>query len=261
MIYISAAKLIERRLNGRKPPAWKTAVLSFRDRKGSDGLVHAFNAEPLEHTVFYGQEAFAESPFVFEANLGPERIGIITRCIWGGPQAAIMVEELAHVGVQYVIGYGSAGALDPSLQLGQQVVASLTLAADGTSSAYNPTKIIEADANLLKMTLRSATCVGSVLTPVVAVTVDTFYRETEDLVAKWRGQGAQIVTFDASPLYAVSKACGMKSMWLSHVSDRLGGQWDDWFWDRDAATRQSEKICVELCRQIMTEASKRGESN
>jgi uridine phosphorylase len=169
-----------------------------------------------------------------------------------------MVEELAHLGVRYVIGYGSAGALDPSLALGQQVLAASAIGADGTSSAYNHSGIIEADPDLLQMTLRSAAGVGSSVTPVVAVTVDTFYRETKDLVAEWRGQGAQIVTFDASPLYAVAKACGIKTMWLSHVSDRLGGQWDDWFWDRDAATRVSERICAELCGQIIEESSKHG---
>lgn len=83
MVYISTAKLVEKRLNGRKHPAWKLAVLSFRDRKGSDGLVRTFRAEPLRDTVFYGQEAFAESPFVFEADPDGEKIGLITRCIWG----------------------------------------------------------------------------------------------------------------------------------------------------------------------------------
>ena len=69
MNYIVPGRLVEKRLNGRKPPGWKVAVISFRDRKGSDGLVRAFNAHPLPYTAFYGQEAFAESPFVFEANL------------------------------------------------------------------------------------------------------------------------------------------------------------------------------------------------
>ena len=67
MNYIVPAKLVDKCLNRRKRPAWKLAVIPFRDRRGSDGLVRAFDAHPLGHTVFYGQEAFAESPFVFEA--------------------------------------------------------------------------------------------------------------------------------------------------------------------------------------------------
>jgi len=250
MNYIVPAKLVEKRLNGRKPPDWKLAVISFRDRKGSDGLVQAFEARPLPYTAFYGQEAFAESPFVFEANVEDQQIGLITRCIWGGPQTAILVEELACLGVKYLIGYGSAGALDPALHLGQQVVASSAFANDGTSRAYTEAVRIEADAELIEMALRSGEKIGRGLTTVTAVTVESFYRESEQLVSIWRRQGAQIVNFDVSPLYAVSRDCGVKSIWLSHVSDRLSDKWDDWFWDRDEATRISENICVELARLL-----------
>jgi len=250
MNYILPAKLVDKRLNGRKPPDWKLAVISFRDRKGSDGLVRAFDAHPLGHTVFYGQEAFAESPSVFEANLGEEKVGLLTRCIWGGPQAAILVEELAYLGVKYLIGYGSAGVLDPALHLGQQVFVSAALANDGTSRAYNQSENLEADPDLLRLTTKLGRNLGCTLTPVTAVTVDSFYRETEELASIWRQQGAQIVNFEASAFYAVSKACGVKSIWLSHVSDRLGDKWEDWFWDRDEATRVSEKICVELARLL-----------
>jgi uridine phosphorylase len=256
MIYISAAKLVAGRLNGRKPPAWKLAVLSFRDRKGSDALVRAFDAYPLDHTVFYGQEAFAESPFVYEATLHGENIGLVTRCIWGGPQAAILVEELACLGVKYLIGYGSAGAIDSSLQLGQQVIVSSAIASDGTSKAYHQTGNIEADYDLLNFVFASGRNVGCEVTPVTAITVDTFYHETEELVSMWRSQGAQIVNFESSPFYAVSRAFSVKSIWLSHVSDRLIGAWESWFWDRDEATRLSEKICVDLCRRIAVDCSK-----
>jgi uridine phosphorylase len=250
MLYISATKLVAGRLNGGKPPAWKLAVLSFRDRKGSDGLVRAFDAYPLNHTVFYGQEAFAESPFVYEAKLDGENIGLITRCIWGGPQAAILVEELACLGVKYLIGYGSAGAIDSSLRLGQQVVVSSAVASDGTSKTYYQTEEIAADPRLLRVVLKSARNIGCEMTPVKAITVDSFYRETEELVSSWRSQGAQIVNFDASPFYTVSKFYNVKSIWLSHISDRLVGKWDSWFWDRDEATRLSEKVCIELARLI-----------
>lgn len=256
MIYISAAKLVAGRLNGEKPPAWKLAVLSFRDRKGSDGLVRALDAYPLDHTVFYGQEAFAESPFVYEARLDGENIGVITRCIWGGPQAAILVEELACLGVTYLIGYGSAGAIDSSLQLGQQVVVSSAVASDGTSKAYHQTEKIAADLDLLRLVLESGRNIGCEMTPVTAITVDTFYRETEELVSTWRRQGTQIVNFEASPFYAVSRAFNVKSIWLSHVSDRLIGAWESWFWDRNEATRVSERICVDLCKRIAVDCSK-----
>jgi purine-nucleoside phosphorylase len=138
MVYISAAELLAKRLGNRQPPRWRSAVISFRDRKGSDGLMRALRAEPILDNIFYGQEAFAESPFVFEANVQGEKVGLITRCIWGGPQAAILIEELACLGVKYLIGYGSAGAIDSSLQLGEQVVASSAIAMEPAKLTPNP---------------------------------------------------------------------------------------------------------------------------
>jgi uridine phosphorylase len=250
MVYISAAELLAKRLGNRRPPRWQSAVISFRDRKGSDGLMRALRAEPILDNIFYGQEAFAESPFVFEANVQGEKVGLITRCIWGGPQAAILIEELACLGVKYLIGYGSAGAIDSSLQLGEQVVASSAIASDGTSKAYAQSELIEADADLMRLVLESARKFRCEIIPVRAITVDTFYRETKDLVSIWRRQGAQIVNFDVSPFYAVSKVYNIKSIWISHVSDRLVGKWENWFWDRDKTTRLSEMICTELCSLI-----------
>jgi purine-nucleoside phosphorylase len=148
VFFIRPDILIKNRLRDRSPPDWKLAVISFRDRKGSDGLARAFRAEPIAHTIFYGQEAFAESPFVYETSLDGNKIGVITRCIWGGPHTAILVEELAQLGVKFLIGYGSAGSIDASLELGQQVVVTAAVPNDGTSRAYGQIEKIEVDSDL-----------------------------------------------------------------------------------------------------------------
>lgn len=251
MIYISPAKLIKSRLGDRSPPNWKMAILSFRDRKGSDGLMQAFQAKPIGSPVFYGQEAFAESPFVYEAIVDGQKIGVFARCIWGGPQAAILVEELAYLGIRFLIGYGSAGSIDPSLQLGQQVIASSAIPNDGTSRAYGQKERIYADPDLESLALQAGRNVGCELECVTVATVDALYRETEQAVSDWRKQGAQIINIEASTFYTVSRACGIKSIWLGHVADRLTEDWKSWFWNRDEATRLSEKICVELVRSAV----------
>jgi hypothetical protein len=69
MLYISAAKLVAGRLNGGTPPAWKLAALSFRDRKGSDGLVRAFDAYPLNHTVFMARKRSPNRPLSMRQSL------------------------------------------------------------------------------------------------------------------------------------------------------------------------------------------------
>jgi uridine phosphorylase len=227
-------------------------VLCFRDRKSSDGLVQALGAEPLGQNVFYGQEAFAESPFVYEATLEGTKMGVMTRCIWGGPQIAILVEELAYLGVKCLIGYGLAGSIDPSLQLGQQVIASAAIPNDGVSRAYNQKERIAADPSLETLAIQAITSLPCEFNRVTVATVDALYRETEEAVAGWREQGAQIINMETSPFYSASKACAVKSIWIGHISDRLIDKWEDWHWKRDEPTRLNERICVELARLVVS---------
>src|SRR5918996_2940966 len=51
----------------------------------------------------------------------------------GGPSAAIVLAELAELGVQRAIRIGSCGSLDPGLRLGELLVVEAALADDGAS--------------------------------------------------------------------------------------------------------------------------------
>ena len=53
----------------------------------------------------------------------------------GGPSAAIVIAELADLGVRTLMRVGTCGGLDGSLMLGELLVASEALCADGTSRA------------------------------------------------------------------------------------------------------------------------------
>ena len=252
MIYISPDRLIRSRLDTRPPPRWRLAVLCFRGRKSSERLVRAFGAKPLGYNLIFGQEEFPESPFVYEATVERATIGIITRCIWGSPQAAILVEELAYLGLKCLIGYGLAGSIDPSLQLGQQVIVSLAIPNDGVSRAYGQKETIAVDPNLESLAVQAIARLPCELKRVTVATVDALYRETEEAVAAWRERGAQIINMETSPFYSASTACAVKSIWIGHISDRLIGKWVDWHWKRDEPTRLNERICVELARLVIS---------
>ena len=53
----------------------------------------------------------------------------------GGPSAAIVLQELAELGVRRAIRVGTCGAVDPELEHGELVVAGDALAEDGASQA------------------------------------------------------------------------------------------------------------------------------
>src|SRR6266446_3093541 len=70
----------------------------LRGQLGSEALARALGARPVREKTLYG---FSESSIqgdIHEAMLGETRVVLVPRCLWGGPQTAILVEELACLG-------------------------------------------------------------------------------------------------------------------------------------------------------------------
>ncbi len=251
MRYIEPGAVIRNRLSDELIPKWEAAVLCFRDYKGSQELVRVFKAKPVGYKVFFGMQESEECPYVYEAAIGGKSVGIVTRCNWGGPQAAILIEELAHIGIKYAVGYGAAGGIDPAYCRGQQVIVGSALPTDGTSRIYNKGQLFP-DSHLVKRTQKAAEKLSCDIQCVVAATVDALYRETDILVAEWRSQGAQVINMETSPFYAAASECGIRSVWIGHISDCLGVKWDDWYSNRDEMTNISANICFELLKDVLS---------
>ena len=233
-------------------PAWKAALLVFRDFPSSQVALGLFApVEAVRYRVLYNMTSADFEPFVFEAEVGGNSIALVTRCVWGGPQTAILVEELAALGVRTIVGYGVAGSLDPELPQGSFVVAASALPTDGTSKAYAGDTALAPDRELKQAAIAAAEEVGCPLRPVMAATVDALYRETPELVEHFRESGAQVIQMECSPLYAVSRACGVRSVWLGYVTDCLvGGQWHDWSRPIPNANENAIRICHQLLRAL-----------
>jgi uridine phosphorylase len=219
----------------------------FRDKTGSQQVLDELDdVQPISYRMIYNS-CGPDLPDgrVFTGRIGPRRMLILTRCVWGGPQAAILVEELACLGVGAVLGYGIAGSMDPSLPRGRLIVGASALASDGTSRAYTDEEIILPDAALLQEAARSVKEDSPV--PVRVATVDALYRETHGLIEGYKAQGAQVVNLETSPFYAATEACWMRALWLGYVSDHLlHGQWDDWYVSAGEAPHNAIRLCMSL---------------
>lgn len=234
--FITPERLLASRFQDRSEvPRWDAAVVCFRDVKGSRALVEALSAVPVGRKVLWGMEPTSELPNVYSAEVSGKQIALVTRCIWGGPQAAILVEELSAIGVPVVIGYGAAGSIDPSLPQGTQLVVSCAPATDGTSKHYGSGPFTP-DPRLREL-VPSAVA-------VTAATADAIYRETPETVEAWRAQGAQVVNMEAAPFYAASEVRGLRAVWVGHVSDHLIGEWKDWYLDRRGMDTGSIENCL-----------------
>jgi uridine phosphorylase len=256
--YITPDAFMHGRFDTNPRPQWKTAVLCFRDLEGSRQLVEGLGAIPLGYKVISGMEEFSGNPlpYAYELAIGDAKVGVIARCGWGGPQTAIVVEELAHIGVTTIIGIGAAGSIDPDIPKGSQIVARTALLTDGTSRAYSEETEIKGNPQLCSLALSAGQSLLTKVCPVRTVTTDAIYRETEAEVRTWRALGGQVVNMETSALYAASETCGISSLWIGHVSDRLvGGEWEDWS-DIADMTVMSARLGFEILTQMYRRADR-----
>jgi DeoD family purine-nucleoside phosphorylase len=136
----------------------------------------------------------------------------------GGPSAAIVLHELALLGVRRAIRVGTCGALNGELQLGELVVAREAIAADGTSRALGAGERVAGDAGLTQA-LEAAPSAGAGRT---VVSTDLFYEPRPERESQWREQGAVAVEMEAASLFAVGERVGMAVACVLVVSDVLG---------------------------------------
>ena len=131
----------------------------------------------------------------------------------GGPSAAIVLHELAELGARRAVRVGTCGALDPSLMLGELLVATSALAEDGASARLAAAPQIEPDATL------TTALEAEGAKPVTAVSTDLFYEPDASAPARWREAGAAVVEMEAATVLALGEKLGLSAACLLVVSD------------------------------------------
>ena len=139
----------------------------------------------------------------------------------GGPSAAIVIHELIDLGARRLIRVGTCGALQEGLALGDLVVVTEAVAADGTSRALGAGERVPASRELLAAVVAAAEppfpqehAVHS--GPIV--TTDLFY-DARELEPSWAAAGALAVEMEAATLFALAGARGVQAAALLVVSD------------------------------------------
>jgi uridine phosphorylase len=132
----------------------------------------------------------------------------------GGPSAAIVLCELIGLGVRRAIRVGTCGALAPGLDLGELVIASEAISADGTSRALGAGERVAADPRLTDALAGQAPAArrGAV------VSVDLFYDDGR----RPSPEGALAIEMEAAALFAVGAHAGLPVGCLLAVSDTFG---------------------------------------
>jgi uridine phosphorylase len=134
----------------------------------------------------------------------------------GGPSAAIVITELAQLGARRLLRVGTCGALDPALALGDLLIVTESIPADGTSRGLGATGPLAPDAGLLAA-LRAASEDQAHTGPVVST--DLFYDGPDE--QEWTAQGAVAVEMETATLLALARRRGLRAASLLLVSDVL----------------------------------------
>jgi DeoD family purine-nucleoside phosphorylase len=136
----------------------------------------------------------------------------------GGPSAAIVISELADLGAKRLLRIGTCGALDPTLALGDLLIATEAIAADGTSQALGANGRVSGDPNL---TAALATAANGAAHQGPIVTTDLFYDPRPNQEEQWAAAGAQAVEMETATLFALATNRGLTAASLLLVTDRL----------------------------------------
>jgi uridine phosphorylase len=141
----------------------------------------------------------------------------------GGPSAAIVLQELAELGVRRAIRVGTCGALDTDLAQGELLVAGDALAEDGASRALGAGEIAEPDPDL---TGRLSGALEGTAAPVRIVTTDLFYDSSEGdagpppaRTEAWLKRGAVAAEMEAATLFTLGGRLGVATAGVLAVSD------------------------------------------
>ena len=136
----------------------------------------------------------------------------------GGPSAAIVIAELCELGARALVRVGTSGALIEGLGLGDLLIVTAALAADGTSQALGAAARIESPPGLLAR-LRAAG--RGAVREGVAVSTDLFYDDRDGLEAEWAAGGASVVEMECATLFAMARRRGIEAGAVLIVSDLL----------------------------------------
>jgi uridine phosphorylase len=139
----------------------------------------------------------------------------------GGPSAAIVLQELAGLGVRRAIRVGTCGAIHSQLEHGTLVVASDALAEDGASRALGAGDTATPDPEL---TATLAAGLPPEEEPARIVSTDLFYDGDQDGPPRgrtdaWRERGAVAVEMEAATLFMLGERLGVATACVLAVSD------------------------------------------
>lgn len=179
----------------------------------------------------------------------------------GCPSLAIVVEELVRLGAKTLIRIGTSGAVAKAVRPGHLVVASASVANEGTSRHYLKGSEYSAVADFhVTRALADAAAESELASHVGLIqTDDGFYATTPDDVPELEARGVLAIEMEASALFLLGKLRNVRTGCMLAASNNIG---DPSFTEQSVLDnavlemiRTTLEACVTLHEQGLTERS------
>jgi uridine phosphorylase len=129
----------------------------------------------------------------------------------GCPSAAIAIEELARIGADTFIRVGTTGALQENIHMGNIVIASAAVRADGTSRNYVPLEYpAVADFEVATSLLQAAKKNSQEIHFGLVLSTDAFYGNLKNL-KQWSEFGVLSVEMESSVIFTIAALKKLKA--------------------------------------------------
>jgi uridine phosphorylase len=129
----------------------------------------------------------------------------------GCPSAAIAVEELSRIGAETFIRVGTTGALQDKIKMGDIVIATSAVRADGTSRSYAPIELpAVADFNVTSALVNAAHKLRQKVHFGPVLTSDAFYGDLDNL-RLWSKYNVLSVEMESSTLFTLANVKKLKA--------------------------------------------------
>jgi uridine phosphorylase len=153
---------------------------------------------------------------------------VMTKCFFGGPNIAALVEELSAFGVKECVLWGYCGAIHNDVSIGDVIVVKKALREDGASYHYLEEDEDFIESNWFEKWVFARDDFGFREGSIWSC--DAIYRETEEKISSYGGRNILGVEMEVASFYAVCKHKGIKGIAFLVVSDTFrDGLWKSGF--------------------------------
>lgn len=237
--WLSMARPVVEPTHPAKPLGVTRALIAF-SKASYKGLLQAFGL--LE------REVGPVLPGALEGKVGDDVA--IYLAYFGAPATGMLMEALIASGVDFVVQVGMAGSISPTCHIGDLILPTWGIREEGTSYHYLPPDVPCRVSERALAQLRRYLA-GETYEEGGIWTTDAPYRETEDKVKAYAGQGVLAVEMECTALMAIAAVREVDFAAALVITDELfGEEWVQGF-TSEAVMATGERLCQALARGFL----------